>query len=256
MAASRRTLRAVLDRSTRKELAQVLGVSASTITRWDRGGKIPPEKLALLPRALRAAKARDRETAKALRSAPEALATIYGVSVRTAKGWQARGSVPPQKRGVIPLLESETRGPAPKQLGAKERFWEKGRLTKYGVAHSSAIEAYLDPALARSIIEWAAGLPDRVDAKTKRYQFTLEISAPEEFMEGASADRVGSPTNTAQYKKRDGKWKRGDFKQIWLSTASYENKARMLSELQDILDDLDDQGVYIVQAIRYVKVPK
>lgn len=255
MAASRRTLKALLRRSSQTELAAVFGVSSSTISRWSKTGKIPSsygEKFAV---AMRGAKSREREEKRALRGDAGALAIVYGVTERTAKRWKRAGKIPTRYRGVIKLLEPEILGPTPKRFRTGVRSWEKGRATKAGVVFTIDVNEWLDPMLARHILQWAGGVRDSFGPKARRaYQMGVRFQAPQDFEVLVNGENKSY--GTIAFDAATGPWKRGDFRNLVLSTSNWHSREKALREMRELLAAADDQGAFVEQAWFYIKVPK
>lgn len=250
-----REIRAVLRLSTKAELSRVLGLSTRRLNTFAKRG-VPPDYLERVTIALKAAREREKQAKKLLRMSPEALAASSGVTLRTARNWIKKQSLP-RVRATIELLESETREPAPRQFRFERREFV-GRVSAQGAEYITRVDAYLDPALRRALLAKLSLLRDKVRHPRRTYHFVIVADAPEDYVLSARARSPGSPYTSYNVKfleKPAGRLKRGDAEQLVISSFAHRSKAVALRDLGEQLTAADGQGLFLHTASMFVRKP-
>ena len=148
---STRKNRALLRALPVAQLAERLGVSERTINRYRKAGKVPEKYVSALESFRETnAPATSRELKKALALSSDMLASVAGVTKRTARKWKKAGSIPPRSRVRFQKREKESR---PRKLRTREEDY-KGRITR-GRVLTAPVNAIDSDSLRLQLASWA-----------------------------------------------------------------------------------------------------
>lgn len=163
-------IRALIRRLPRRTVAQRLGVSVSTVTRYRRAGTKIPEHHREAILSLEPSKAHPSKVKKALKLGARALAAFAHVSISTARRWKRKGTIPKTSQG---FLVDEMREAVPRKLTTQVRRYVSrfGRGTVFTVT----VGAIYSPGVRLLLAGWEDTIP-KVPSREAMYQFVAEGS--------------------------------------------------------------------------------
>lgn len=163
--------RNLLRRLPVKVLAKRLGVSASTITRYRKQGKVPDSRRPALDSLASSeldVRPDSRKLKKALVLDAKVLASFAGVSVATARKWKKEGAIPKRSQGFLVEREKE---PAPRKFKTKVETYV-GKITR-GRIYTTGINAIMSNQLELMIASWVSA-QRRSPNKRANYQLVAK----------------------------------------------------------------------------------
>ena len=163
-------IRSIVRGLPRRTVAQRLGISVSTVSRYRQAGEKIPDKFREAILSLAPEKVPPRRVKKVLKLSVQALAALAHVSPSTARRWKQAGKIPPGSQG---FLTEKTPEAAPKRLTTKTRRYVSrfGR----GTVHTVEVGAIYTTAVRILLAGWADSIPKNA-FRGVRYQFVADGS--------------------------------------------------------------------------------
>lgn len=216
---------------SKSELAEFLGLSVR---------RLRVAESADLKRAIELGQKRARGMKASLkRRTPEALASEYDVTVRTAKRWKALGAIPTKAAPRLSALAvaEATGGRAKVRKFRKSIRAFSGEVSR-GITVTSKVEGQLDLALVADLLRWAKALkPIPHAAQQLHCEFASERAYEEEDLEHRY--------HTVHFKGGDGGG-RGDVKKGLIATKGWRKMNLAISELAELLYHAETYSVQIL----------
>lgn len=196
----RANTRRLVDRFGTSAVAHFIGVHPSTVRRWLKVGMPKARWEAASALWVEPATGKRKPTLSAvekrhLQLTPEALAALFGVTLRTAKGWKRKGQIPPRRLRQVPEAEKPRKAPSRRKLPVPrgERF--EGNFTEGMVWTLKAFSGKeLTPDRVAEILDWASRVPTTRLTGERPLVFQLIMTGDVIFVEESEGPvRRGQP---------------------------------------------------------------
>lgn len=201
----RANTRRLVERFGTSAVGHFLGVTPSTVRRWLKAGMPKARWEAASALWVEPTTGKRKPTLSAiekrhLQLTPEALAALFGVTVRTTRGWKKKGQIPARRLRQIPEAEKPAKATPQRKLPVQrwgERF--EGNFTE-GMAWTlkTLHGKELTPDRVAQILDWASRVPTTRLTGERPLIFQLILTGDVIFVEESEGPvRRGQPPRSS-----------------------------------------------------------